>query len=437
MVSDGCSGFWFLEWFFPAITACCTVHDFGGSDGTLLDCLQGGLPQWAWAPAAFCVALMVLFRPIWHRIKPWLPTPSESPAPPAGLFASPMERRPDMADFKRAMPGDPPWLIEAFKLLGLKEAPGPANNPDVVALFAEAGFAGIKDDATAWCAAFVGAMQRRAGYKASGSLAARSYLNYGMEVRPEEARRGDLVIFKRGSQSWQGHVAYFLADDGTHVWVLGGNQSNAVTVARYAKASLLGIRRPVAAEKAAAGPIPQPRASRPVATKPAAGALSRDLIEAVQRALITKGYHEVGEPDGLFGRKTRGAILAFQADNGQELTGQATAELVGIILSSPARPISMERASGKPADNPVVKDSNVIKTIGGVLGGGSLVSMAEPIVTQIEGGAGIIARLRGALEPLTSLWPILVIGGVVAVIYLASRSEKAVVKDYQSGKLAR
>lgn len=70
--SDGCTGFQFLEGLFDGVRDCCVVHDAGGSDGMLLDCLQGVLPGWAWAPAALCVAVMVFFRPLYHRIKPAL-----------------------------------------------------------------------------------------------------------------------------------------------------------------------------------------------------------------------------------------------------------------------------------------------------------------------------------------------------------------------------
>lgn len=69
MTTDGCSGFWVLEWIFPKISQCCSVHDLGGTDGVLFDCLQLVLPAWAWAPAAFCVALMVLFRPVYNWLK--------------------------------------------------------------------------------------------------------------------------------------------------------------------------------------------------------------------------------------------------------------------------------------------------------------------------------------------------------------------------------
>jgi hypothetical protein len=68
-MTDGCTGFWLFQWIFPSISQCCSIHDTGGTDGTLLDCLQSALPPWAWAIAAFCVALMVLFRPVYNWVK--------------------------------------------------------------------------------------------------------------------------------------------------------------------------------------------------------------------------------------------------------------------------------------------------------------------------------------------------------------------------------
>ena len=68
-MSDGCTGFWWAEWIFPAVSACCIQHDLGGSDGALLDCLMSALPAWAWAFAAFGVALMVLWRPVYEALQ--------------------------------------------------------------------------------------------------------------------------------------------------------------------------------------------------------------------------------------------------------------------------------------------------------------------------------------------------------------------------------
>jgi hypothetical protein len=94
-----------------------------------------------------------------------------------------------MANFKKVQPNDPPWLKEAFKLLGLTEGKGAANNPDVLALHAEAGFAGVKADSVAWCAAFKGAMLRRAGYRASGSLVD--------QISGRSYNIGDRVVIRR------------------------------------------------------------------------------------------------------------------------------------------------------------------------------------------------------------------------------------------------
>lgn len=122
------------------------------------------------------------------------------------------------------------------------------NNPKVVAYFKDSGNPGVTDDETAWCAAFVGAMLKRAGIKGTGKLNARSYLDWGTPVDRKDAQPGDVVIFKRGSSSWQGHVAFFVKDRGALIDVLGGNQSNAVNVKGYQSAALLGIRRPPKAQ---------------------------------------------------------------------------------------------------------------------------------------------------------------------------------------------
>ena len=145
------------------------------------------------------------------------------------------------------------------------------DNPKVVAYFKDSGNPGVTNDETAWCAAFVGAMLRRAGVKSTGALNARSYLDWGTPVDRKNAQPGDVVIFKRGSSSWQGHVAFFVKDRGALIDVLGGNQSNAVNVKGYQSAALLGIRRPPKATAKPAAPPSSPaqRASPVPAPAPA------------------------------------------------------------------------------------------------------------------------------------------------------------------------
>ena len=119
------------------------------------------------------------------------------------------------------------------------------HNPKVVQYFADVGHSWVKDDETAWCAAFVGAMLKKAGYKHTGKLNARSYLDWGSPVTLKEAKPGDLVIFSRGDPNgWQGHVAFFVREEDDFIVTLGGNQNNQVNYSKYPKTRLLGVARP-------------------------------------------------------------------------------------------------------------------------------------------------------------------------------------------------
>ena len=135
----------------------------------------------------------------------------------------------------------PRWYELALAERGVIEAPGAANNPIVQAYYRDAGHPEVKHDSVPWCAAFIGAMLARSGVAASGSLAARSYLNWGVKL--DAPRRGCIVVLKRG-KGWQGHVAFFDREENGLLVCLGGNQSNKVCFAAYRKSLLLGLRWP-------------------------------------------------------------------------------------------------------------------------------------------------------------------------------------------------
>lgn len=141
---------------------------------------------------------------------------------------------------------EPPWLTFARKDLGLREGVGDLDNPKVVAMYAEAGFPGIKHDSVAWCAAAVGAWLHRAGIEGSGSLLALSYLKWGIPL--DKPILGCIAVKKRVGG---GHVTLVVGAGQGSVFCLGGNQNDSVSIADY-NASVFSWRWP------AGVPIPRP-----------------------------------------------------------------------------------------------------------------------------------------------------------------------------------
>jgi uncharacterized protein (TIGR02594 family) len=127
---------------------------------------------------------------------------------------------------------------------GTFEWKGAENNPKVVKYFEDAGHGHIKTDSTPWCAAFVGSVLAKCGLQGTGSLAARSYLKWGVAVDLDDAQQGDIVVFWRGApDGWQGHVGFYAGRNGDKIRVLGGNQRDQVNISGYGVDRLLGVRR--------------------------------------------------------------------------------------------------------------------------------------------------------------------------------------------------
>lgn len=144
----------------------------------------------------------------------------------------------------------PDWLEKAWRELGVREVAGAGDNKRIVAMFAEVGHAAIRDDEVAWCAAFLGACLERAGHKSTRSLMARSYLSWGRKLNA--ARQGGIAVLSRGSDPALGHVGFVVGENDDEIFLLGGNQSNAVTVAAFPKSRVLSFRWPEGAADPAA-----------------------------------------------------------------------------------------------------------------------------------------------------------------------------------------
>jgi len=112
---------------------------------------------------------------------------------------------------------------------------------------------GVDPVRTEWCAAFVNAILEKDNIPNLNNqtkfppLMARSFLYWGERVERVNIQRGDVVVFPRGNQGWQGHVGFYVETqlhNGIEYWViLGGNQNNEVRYDLYSPRKALGIRR--------------------------------------------------------------------------------------------------------------------------------------------------------------------------------------------------
>lgn len=158
------------------------------------------------------------------------------------------------------------WLQEARRLQGLREVAGGGSNAKILQWADGLGLDYASDDIP-WCGLFVGhcvGATLTAEPLPGNPLAARSWLKFGAPITP---RPGAIMVFWRGQKDgWQGHVAFYVGEDSAAYHVIGGNQSDSVSIARLGKDRLLQARWPATAPLGAGGP-------RKVS---AAGALSKN-----------------------------------------------------------------------------------------------------------------------------------------------------------------
>ena len=140
------------------------------------------------------------------------------------------------------MQQQPQWLARAWAELGQQERMGSADNPAILAYYRDAGHSVVAHDETAWCAAFVGAMLARSGLPRSGSLMARSYAAHGTVI--EEPRLGAIAVLTRGEDPALGHVGFVVGATDASLVLLGGNQSDSVSVAAFERSRLTALRWP-------------------------------------------------------------------------------------------------------------------------------------------------------------------------------------------------
>jgi len=136
-------------------------------------------------------------------------------------------------------PSTPAWLKTAYKELGVKEIPGPEENPRIVEYFKSIGAKDYRDDLDDWASAFVEWSLNQSQIHGPKDDDPFAWLVWGKSL--ETPIVGCIVVL---SFSGLHHVGFYFSGDGDFIRVLGGNESDAVNIFRYPKTAVFGYRWP-------------------------------------------------------------------------------------------------------------------------------------------------------------------------------------------------
>lgn len=139
----------------------------------------------------------------------------------------------------------PRWmrLAEAFRICNVRELPGAAAHPLVTYALENFtqlhGSQAATSDETPWCAAFACCVLELCGYASPHHALARSFDNYGEKL--DGYRYGSIVTLRDDN-----HVGFAANFDKQNdiVYLLGGNQSNSISVKPYDAARVVQWRWP-------------------------------------------------------------------------------------------------------------------------------------------------------------------------------------------------
>lgn len=167
--------------------------------------------------------------------------------------------------------------------------------------------------------------------------------------------------------------------------------------------------------------------------------------EILQRKLVKMNYHELGDADGYFGGKTRGAITAFMNDRGQPTDGTftpaVTTEVNKAITEGWSRPIAPARANATAKDvAPKVETVRLTlwqrlgaKVTAGLAAVGFTGSTLSSTFQWVQDKMSGVHNFFSHIPP--EIWFLIVGIVALAVWYASSKATESAVKDYNTGRI--
>jgi uncharacterized protein (TIGR02594 family) len=135
----------------------------------------------------------------------------------------------------------PLYIAAALGEIGVIEDTRPYKSAKRIEEYHAATTGGAMPDDVPWCSSFLCWCMERAGIRSTRSKAAASWLRWGAACAP---RPWAVCVFGKLHEDARGtgHVALSLGLTSKYVYVIGGNQQNAVTIAQRATSEVLAWR---------------------------------------------------------------------------------------------------------------------------------------------------------------------------------------------------
>ncbi|WP_337846822.1 TIGR02594 family protein [Sphingomonas sp.] len=148
------------------------------------------------------------------------------------------------------MAGEPAWMVEARRYMGVTEIPGAKHNPIILSWWKALGRP-YTDDETPHCGGFQGYCMKQVGLPVpSIPERAKAWADWGKPCAPV---LGAVAVFGRDGG---GHVGMLAGQSAANWYVLGSNQRNQVNIMPIAKDRLIATRWP-ASLPLGTQPLPQ------------------------------------------------------------------------------------------------------------------------------------------------------------------------------------
>jgi hypothetical protein len=170
-----------------------------------------------------------------------------------------------------------------------------------------------------------------------------------------------------------------------------------------------------------------------------------EALKAVQRRLRALGYTEVGGIDGAWGTFTRGAVLAFRADNNLPIYVGIDDEFMAALLKARPRDIAPERLNATVEDlreggSKTIEATDKANGAAVVVGGTGLVGIGaqalDALSSQADGAGDLLSKIQPLQDMVIAAGPWIMAGLAIYVGWQMVKAQRARLDDHRTGKNA-